>query len=273
MGNLRITAYNPDGKQCFFSLNTNHYTEPEQKVIEMAYKKHIHAGKVSKEFNPADIIKPATAEPKKDMFPFKKMDTIQPPTNGGFSFALLGSTRCGKSTLMIWLYEHFFKKDITFLMTLSNQVEIYKPMKQKAIVCPDYMPSLIEKAIKINKETVNHYDFCFIFDDLALNGKNDKTMTRLLTTGRNSGCSAIISGQKLTMLSSTGRSNVNIICMFRQITDSATEDIIKNYLRSWFPKSMKIADMISEYKRLTSDHHFIVLNTLTDEVFLSKLQI
>ena len=280
MGNLRVSAYDSDGKQHFKSVNTNHYTEAEIKVIELHFKKHIHANKDAKDFRIKEILQAfpvassvaVTAKPK-DMFEFRSMETIEAPKNGGFSFAILGSTRAGKSTLMIWLYEHFFKKDITFLMTLSNHIDIYKPLKSKAIICPDYMPSVIENAIKINKETKNHYDFCFIFDDLSINGKNDKTMTRLTTTGRNQGCSLIYNGQKLTMLSATGRSNINIICMFRQITDTATEDIIKTYLRSWFPKGMKMNEMIAEYKRLTSDYHFIVLNTLTDEVFLSKIDI
>jgi len=279
MGNLRVTAYDPDGMQRFKSINTNHYTNDEIKHIELRFKQHIHAGKGVKEFSIKEILnemrRPDTTDRShsSSIFPFKKMDTITPPTNGGFSFAILGSTRAGKSTLMVWLYERFFKKDITFLMTLSNHIDIYKPLEKKAIICPDYMPEVIEKAIKINKETENHYDFCFIFDDLSINGKNDKTMTRLTTTGRNNGCSLIYNGQKLTMLSATGRSNINIICMFRQITDTATEDIIKAYLRSWFPKGMKMNEMITEYKKLTSDYHFIVLNTLTDEVFISKIDI
>jgi hypothetical protein len=112
------------------------------KMIELHFKKHIHAGKDAKDFKIKEVLEAnpinqgwaKPLEKPKDMFEFRKMDTIEPPKNGGFSFAILGSTRAGKSTLMVWLYEKFFKKDITFLMTLSNHIDIYKPLKNKAII-------------------------------------------------------------------------------------------------------------------------------------------
>jgi len=106
-----------------------------------------------------------------------------------------------------------------------------------------------------------------------MEGKTTPEMTKLLTIGRNSGMSSIISGQKLTMLSATGRSNVNIICCFKQNTDSAIEDTIKNYLRSYFPSGTPLLDMIRLYKEMTEDHHFICVNTLEDTIFISKIDV
>jgi hypothetical protein len=73
------------------------------------------------------------------------------------------------------------------------------------------------------------------------------------------------------MLNSTGRSNINYVCCFKQNTESAIEDTIKTFLRSYFPKDMKITDMISMYKELTQDHNFFVIDTLNDEIFISKI--
>jgi hypothetical protein len=118
----------------------------------------------------------------------------------------------------------------------------------------------------------NKYNFCLIFDDLALDGKNDAEMTRLLTVGRNSGMSAIICGQRLQMLNATGRANVNYICLFKQNTDTAVEDTIKTYLRSYFPSSLSIPEMCSMYKEMTQDHNFFCIDTLNDKCYVSKIK-
>jgi hypothetical protein len=34
-----------------------------------------------------------------------------------------------------------------------------------------------------------------------------------------------------------------------------------------------MVDRIKQYREITKDHHFIVLNNLTDEVFITKLKI
>lgn len=112
---------------------------------------------------------------------------------------------------------------------------------------------------------------CWIFDDLATDGKTSKDMTKLLTIGRNSGMSVILTGQKMNMLNATGRSNVNYVCLFRQNTSTAIEDVIKTYLRPYLPRSCSILDMIEIYKSLTEDHHFIVIDTLNDEAFLTRV--
>ena len=75
----------------------------------------------------------------------------------------------------------------------------------------------------------------------------------------------------MTMLSSTGRTNINYILCFKQNTDSEIEATIKCFLRSYFPKSMKIVDMISAYRKLTEDHNFICIDTLNNDIFISKI--
>ena len=204
---------------------------------------------------------------------FQKKDLcITLPTNGGASFLLIGSTRSGKSVAMLHLYETYFKKHITFLMTHSTQADIYAPLKN-AIISPGYFKELIDEPMRLNRETKNKYDFCLLFDDLALSGKNDKEMTKLLTIGRNSGMSAIICGQKMTMLNATGRSNCNYVLCFKQNAESAILDTIKTYMRSYFPPSMSLAQMVVIYKELTKDHHFFVIDTLNDEIYISKIKI
>ena len=207
------------------------------------------------------------------MFDRMNIDNLDMPfASGGVSFALVGSTRSGKSYAMKYIWDKHFKKHITMLMTLSKHADIYAPMKKKALVASGFFPDLIADPMKINRDTNNKYKFCLIFDDLAMDGKTDKQMTKLLTIGRNSGMSAIICGQRLQMLNSTGRANINYILCFKQNTDTAVEDTVKTYLRSYFPVGMNLVEMCRVYKEATQDHNFFCVDTLNDKCFISKIQ-
>jgi len=216
---------------------------------------------------------PETPATKPPLFPRTDILKIEMPTNGGCSFLLIGSTRSGKSTAMLKIYEKYFAKHITMLLTHSSHADIYKPLQKKAIVSPGFFPELVNEPMTINRQTKNHYDFCLIFDDLALDGKNDGDMTKLLTIGRNSGMSAIICGQRLTMMNPTGRTNCNYVCLFRLNTDSAIKEVVETYLRSYLPPGMPMTEMIRLYKEMTADHQFFFVNTLEDTVHLCKVDV
>jgi hypothetical protein len=279
------SAYDPAGKQHHKKISLRKYTKEQAEYIGLIWKKHIQDGKDKNAFKMPVFSKSVEEDkesvrssedekevPKSSYFKFKSIDSLQLPTNGGASFALIGSTRSGKSTAMVYLWEKYFKKHITFLMTLSKQADIYKPL-QKVLISCGYKKELISEPMKLNRETNNKYDFCLIFDDLATDGKNADEMTKLLTIGRNSAMSAILCGQKMTMLNATGRSNCNYILCFKQNTDSAVKDTVETYLRSYFPPAMSVSEMCRVYKELTQDHQFLCIDTLNDEVFLSKIKI
>jgi hypothetical protein len=268
---LKVYATAPDGKKKSTSVSLTKYTPEQANAIATEWQTATRAGRPavrpvfprnSPEYNPVT---------PKEPFEFKDLfETLELPTNGGQSWGLIGSTRSGKSTALCEIYEYYYKKHITTLFTLSSHADIYKCLK-KAIVCQGFFPKMITQPLKLNVETGNKFPFCLIFDDLALDGKNSEAMTRLLTTGRNSAASVILSGQKMTMLSSTGRSNVNYVLCFKQISETAIEDTIKCFLRSYFPRNMSIPEMIACYKEKTQDHHFFVVDTLNDKCFISKI--
>lgn len=298
MGNLRISAYSPDGKQHFKSLNTTHFTPAEIDSITLAFKRHIQTGKKPTDFSHLNVIKTPTNkmvinevkhyekvkayDDSSDSdssvsvgmgshFERRSIDTLELPENKAMSFCCIGSTRSGKTYAVNYIWNKIFKKHITLLMTLSGHADIYKGYKNNAVISDGFHKELIEEPMKINKETNNHYNFCLIFDDLAMEGKISNSMTKLLTIGRNSGMSAIISGQKMTMLSSTGRTNINFVLCFKQNTETAIEDTIKTFLRSYFPRGMRMSEMISMYKDITQDHNFFCIDTLNDRCFVSKI--
>lgn len=279
MPSYRIHAINPQSKKVARSFSPYGYTPAQLKKIETDFKIWVRLGKDYKSFpipewytlnepNNQNIEK--TLE-KKSHFETMHIKDLDLPENGAMSFCCIGSTRSGKSYAINYIYENIFKKHITLLMTLSSHADIYKGFRKNAVIYDGFKSQLIEEPMKINKETKNHYNFCLIFDDLVMDGKNDRSMTKLLTIGRNCGMSAVISGQKLSMLSATGRSNINYVLCFKQNSEMAIEDTIKTFLRSYMPKDIKMNEMIRLYKELTDDHHFFLIDTLNDKCYISKI--
>lgn len=210
-----------------------------------------------------------------EAFEFRNIETLKlPGRESGISFLLCASTRSGKSTLLNYLYENIFKQYITILHTASSQSEIYKPFRHTA-VASQYMPELLEESYKINKRTNNEYEFLHILDDIV-DKKNDPELRKLLTIYRNSRISGIITGQSLTIFNNIARGNINYVCLGYLNNDSNVEAVIKAYLISYFPSSMRMGDRIKAYREMTKGHHFIVIDSIHGEVFrtcLSRSQI
>lgn len=207
-----------------------------------------------------------------DVLPFRKLTTIRHPDNGGVSYACIGSTRSGKSTAMLWLWEHYFKKCITLLTTQSSHATIYKPLKNKCVIVPEFSPEIVKECMKINVATKNHYNFCQIFDD-CIAGKQNMAFQKLLCIGRNANQNVIYNGQEITLLNAVGRTNINYILCFALNSDMSIEKMIRTWLRHSFPPGLRIHEMIKLYKELTKDHHCIVVDTLNGDIFRSKVDI
>jgi hypothetical protein len=208
-------------------------------------------------------------DPRAFGIPVRKLTSIDLPTGGGCSFGLIGSTRSGKSTAMIYLFERYFAKHITIMTTGSIQADIYGPLKKACAISPEFYPELIKESMMLNQKTKNHYPILHILDDM-LDGKNTKALCKLLTIGRNSNLSTIICAQELSILNAIGRTNLNYILCFRLNSDSAIEKVVRNYLRHALPKGT-INEQCHMYKQLTQNHRFFVVDCLADEVFSCKL--
>ena len=212
----------------------------------------------------------AITKPETYGIPFRKLSSIDPPKT--FSMAFIGSTRSGKSTAMLWCWEHFNLRDqTTIMMTGSPHGEIYGPLRKNSAICPEFHSELIKDAFKMNMATKNKYPTTFIFDDM-LDGKHSKALMKLLCVGRNLACCTLLCAQELSILNAIGRTNLNYILCFRLNSDMAVEKVVKNYLRHALPKGT-IAYQIGIYKELTTDHRFFVYDALRNEIFLSKLDL
>ncbi len=193
-------------------------------------------------------------------------------SSGGNSIAMIGSTRSGKSTALSHILATYFKKHIAVLMTNSPQAGIYGTMKHCA-QSPQYIPKVLKDMYAINRDTNNHYDFLAILDDVVTGVKFDAELLKLLTIYRNSDISAIITAQAVTLLNSSGRTNINFVLLFKLNSDEQIEKCVKFYLSSYFPPGMRMLDKIRYYRGATENHHFFVIDTLNGRVFRTKIDL
>jgi len=196
---------------------------------------------------------------------------LKPPSNGGFSILMVGSTRAGKSTMLDHILKHYFKDHIGVLMTNSPQADVYKSMN--IAQSPEFLPRVIKDMAVINKETKNKYDFLVCLDDVVTKAKFHPEILKLLAIYRNSNMSAIINVQALTLMNAAGRTNCNVVMLFKQNTDAEIDRCIKTFLSSYFPKNVRMADKIRWFRENTMDHHLIVVDTLNNEVYRTKLRL
>ena len=204
--------------------------------------------------------------------PVKNIEELQfPDDKFGCTFLLCGSTRSGKTTLLNFLYDRYFRTYITTVMSNSLNSDAYDYIKRFCVLSDLYHPEMLKEMYGINHATGNHYKFCVILDDLT-HIKNDKEYRRLLTIYRNSRISGIVSAQGITMFDKTCRGNINFVLLGRLNSDAEVEKVVKEYLLSYFPRNMNITEKITLYRHLTDNHWWIVIDQVNGDVFRTKLR-
>ena len=206
--------------------------------------------------------------------PDKPFKLLPPdPKTGGCSVLMVGSTRCGKTTCLKHILEKYFKNHVGAIFSESARAPAYQHMKYPLLPLSScFVPELIKSSYQINKELSNHYDFLYVLDDVPL-VKNDKQLLKMLTIYRNSNISAITCVQSPTMLNPTSRSNFNFVLLFHQNTTEQTEQVIKAWLRGYFPKHWRYEDKIEWYNKATEDHHFIMIDNLNGTIQRCKVDL
>jgi hypothetical protein len=189
----------------------------------------------------------------------------------GFSILLCASTRAGKTSMLNHLYSKYFRKHITTVMSNSLNSDAYDYVKRYCILSDLYHPELLKDMYHINHATENHYQFCVILDDLT-NVKNDKEYLRLLCIYRNSRLSCIVSAQGISLFNKTARGNINYVFLGRLNSDAEVEKVVKEYLLSYYPKNLNIAEKITKYRQETEDHWFYVIDQVNGDIFKTKLR-
>ena len=189
--------------------------------------------------------------------------------NTGNSTVLFGSSKSGKSTLLMHLYKKYYKKTISVLFTESPQIKLYKD--KNLIISPIFFTEVIKEMHLINKGTNNHYDFTVLLDDIV-DQKNNVAVKKLILILRNSNISSIVSLQSPKLLAKENRGSVNNYCFFKFNSNEMITEIIQLFLSPYLPPK-KMDDKIKLYKKLTEDHKFIYLDILNDKISIHKINI
>ena len=210
----------------------------------------------------------------KQKIPDAEFNLVMPPVDtGGCSILMVGSTRSGKSTALKYIMDTYFKKHCGVLFSQSIKATAYKDFNYPLLAkgCA-YVPEIIHDMYVINKETKNHYPFLVVIDDHPL-VRADKELLKLTTIYRNSGLSSITCVQNLGMLNPTCRSNINFVMLFNLNNTEAIEKTIKTFLRGYFPQGYNYDRKIEEYRKLTADHHFVLIDNLNGKISRCKIDL
>jgi hypothetical protein len=206
-----------------------------------------------------DVFKPTNSE-----------DPIMDPNlNTGMTYCCLGSSKSGKTTLMINIWKKLKTKAkrgnkfINILYSNSLNAKIYAPMKRdKWTVCvPDYLPKMVKLQHRIQRHTNNHYRFFNLFDDI-IDRKDDNLLRKMFMVLRNSNISTGICLHDPVLLASGNRGNINYLFMLKLNNAELVEKVVRRYLTPFLPGSMD--QKIKTYQMLTKKRGVLLLDLLNN---------
>lgn len=268
-----------------FTIMTLGKTNEEiEATIKKARDEQRAKNKEFRKLNPKPTRRKKDAIDEKDMMP--SFRPIFDPDTGN-TFVLFGASKSGKTTLMMKIYNEWWKdylepkKTLTTLFAMNPQIDLYKegPAARYLIRCPVNPTSnamnienYIDWQRKTNKLNKNEFRFLNMFDDW-IDIRYKSMINNLLITYRNSMISSIICLQYVNLLSKAARSNINNIFLLHMNTDESIEVAVKAFLGGVLKKIGKtdIVDGIAWYREMTANHNFIYIHPISGRVWISKL--
>lgn len=198
-----------------------------------------------------------------------------------FTCLILGSSKRGKTTLMMHLYNKYWAypvndKSINTLYSGNSQLTVYK--HDRKLLIADGFNSDHEKYIKmqkyINTKTKNRYQFANFFDDI-IDQKHSKTINNLILSYRNSNISCILCLQYLFMLSKQNRSSVHTMMVFGANSSEQEEALISHILKPYLVQ-LGYRDYNSQvvvFREITKNYGFFYIDCLKNTISTHRLTI
>lgn len=208
------------------------------------------------------------------------IDLLLDPKTGN-SCVIYGSSKRGKTTLMMHLYRKYYAKDKKFISTIfasNSQIPLYNKKDNKNLIVSTAFNAKSEKYIRlqkfINTKTNNRYKFLLMFDDM-IDLKNKKLLSELVLSYRNSNISTIICLQYVYMLSKQNRANVNNIILFGCNSLESTVEMVKTFCADKFRVLgfARLDDQIAFYNKMTENYGFIYINNVRNTISFHRLDI
>jgi energy-coupling factor transporter ATP-binding protein EcfA2 len=205
------------------------------------------------------------------------LDHLKLEANTGSTVVIYGSSKRGKSTLMMYLYDRLIdSKDYVATLFAGNpHLKMYRdkrlligygfgPQQSKYIMLQQY----------INSRTNNRYRFLNMFDDI-IDQKYNGIVQKMVLTYRNSNISMIMCLQDLKMLSRQSRANVNHTIFFGNNRVEEDQIVIDEYLKSALDRRgiSGVKTQITWFQMATKNHGFVYLNNITGEISCHRLAV
>jgi hypothetical protein len=261
----------------YYTVNikvTDKLQDDIKRIREDQKKKNIEFKQKKVEEIPKLIIEKETnieIEPKTD---FKLMLD----ENTGNTTLILGSSKMGKSTLLMKIYDDYYSdKNIVSILWAGNpHIKVYEKHKNLIVasVWDNKSVEIIESQKKIQVGTKNKYEFCNMFDDV-IDVRNSDLVRNLMLSYRNSKISSLISLQYPNLLAKSSRANCNNVICFKFVSDECIEVVIKMFFKGYLSSIgiKKMGDQINWYKKMTDNHSFIYLKPADNIISFHKLNI
>lgn len=196
----------------------------------------------------------------------------------GNTVVIYGSSKRGKTTLMMYLYRRYFlpdsKRYITTLFSGNPQLKIYKEDKRMIVGYGFNARSAryVQMEQYVNVKTKNRYRFLNLFDDIV-DQKYAPILNKLILTYRNAQISSIMCLQYVYLLSKANRSSVNNTFVFGSNTAEDEKNVIDTLLKPYLLHMglRTLAEQLEFYRSVTRDHGFIYLDNIRNKMSVHRL--
>ena len=198
--------------------------------------------------------------------------------DGGLTFALIGSSRSGKTTLLVEILEHVFDEDyvegkkdrkpIIMILTTSPDADPLVNYRSELPVYPlGHTSQLVKQARGHNRKWKNKHQFVFVYDDV-LELRHNRTLNQMILTDRNKDISSIISTQYPGVISKEARTNINFVFLLYMFGEGH-EMIVEKFLRGHLPQEWSKRRMEEFYSFWThkKQGRGFLINNLDNGVF------
>lgn len=198
----------------------------------------------------------------------------------GVTFAMMGSSGCGKSTVIKDVFiDKVFGKDATKargekqfmiqIMTQSAKSDAFKKLKKDVLVDSKGLDEdNINFCYQMNENYDKKYNFMFILDDV-LDIRHKDLLQRMFLTMRNTNISSMVSLQYPKLIPPSIRTSVYFALFFMFNNDEAIEIAVRGWLARYFP-GKTIKEKIGCYHEWVSGadgHNFFLVDNLGHKAY------
>lgn len=193
--------------------------------------------------------------------------------NNGVTFAIIGSSGCGKTTMLrkVFLdrvYDKIMadKEYIITIFTESASSDALQGLDKKILIDSGGIDEdQITLYYQTNSEYKKVYNFVAVVDD-CLEMKHRKTFEKMFLMYRNTNITSIVSIQYPNLIPKSIRTSVYYAICMRINNDEGVEIMINSWLSPYLP-GRTLRQKLVPYREWTRDHNFFLIDNLQKKCY------